>query len=129
MTELVDRHEQFDDVASMVRAAGAYVRASEDLRPRVLEAARLQRRERGTQRWMQYLAVLVLMLALVTVVDRRDLSTRQSRSMSVVATAGFDGYFSPSAISSDRGVEGDWWMFEAFTKLRRHQARVLRLEI
>jgi hypothetical protein len=42
MVEPRDWCESFGDVESMIRAAGDYVQPSRDLRPRVLEAARVE---------------------------------------------------------------------------------------
>lgn len=129
MTELCDWNDPRDEVAALVRAASQYVRASDDLRPRVLEAARLQCRERRAQRWSRHAAVMVLLLAFFTAAGRQGLETERSRPLGIVVAAGFDEFFSPTAVAATRSGDGDWRMLEAFTELRRQQAQVLRFAL
>ncbi len=129
MTERCYWSDAHDDVEALVRAAGGYVRASDDLRPRVLEAARLQHRERRVQRWARHLAVFVVLLGFATVVGRRELDDDHAGPIGIVAAAGFDEFFTPTANLSKRAGDGDWRMIDAFTALRRQQARVLRFAL
>lgn len=116
------------DIEALVFAAGGYVRASEDLRPRILEAARLQRHERRAQRWLRRAAVIVLLAATVGATLRQSESER-ARPIGIVMAAGFDEFFVPTAVASARSGDGDWRMIDAFTELRRQQAQVLRLAL
>jgi hypothetical protein len=52
-----------------------------------------------------------------------------SRANEMLMAAGFHEVFSPPAAASIRSGDGDWRMIDAFTKLRRQQAQLLRLEI
>jgi hypothetical protein len=122
-------HDHASDVEAMIRAAGSYVRASDDLRPRVLEAARLQHRERRARRWIRQAAIIVLLLAFASIVGRRELEVEKAGPFGIVATAGFDEFFAPTASVTKRSGDGDWRMLDAFTALRRQQARVLRFAL
>jgi hypothetical protein len=128
MTEPCDWNDAANEVESLVRAAGDYVRASDDLRPRVLEAARLQHRERRVQVWIRHVAAIVIVLGFTTAVGRHELG-EGTVPLRIVAAAGFDEFFSPTAAASKRSGDGDWRMFEAFSELRRQQAQVLRLSL
>jgi hypothetical protein len=116
------------DVEAIVRAAGAYVRASDDLRPRVLEAARFETRELRAQRWLRRAAVAVLLAAMVGAMLRPE-ESRRARPIGIVVAAGFDEFFVPTAVASTGSADGDWRMLDAFTELRRQQAQVLRLAL
>ncbi len=129
MTKSQHWDEPFDDVEAMVRAAGQYVGVSDDLRPRVLEAARLCCGEQRAQRCIRQVAVFVLLLAFFTAMGREELDDRQPRLSGLLVAAGFDELFSPVASRTTRSGDGDWRMIDAFTELRRQQAQVLRLEI
>ena len=66
MDNIPNWHDTAGEVEAMLLAAGDYVRASDDLRPRVLEAARLQRRELRARRMIRRAAVAVVLLAAFT---------------------------------------------------------------
>ena len=123
-----DWPDNSSDVEALVRAAGGYVRASDDLRPRVLEAARLQRHERRAQSWLRRAAVIVLLAATVGATLRQG-ETQRIRPIGIVMAAGFDEFFVPTAVASAHSADGDWRMIDAFTELRRQQAQVLRLAL
>jgi hypothetical protein len=120
--------EPCDDVEAMVRAAGGYIRASDDLRPRVLEAARLQHGEQRVQRCSRHLAAFVLLLAVFIATDWQGLDDRRLRPTGAMAAA-IDEVLTSAPAVTDRSGDGDWRMIDAFTKLRRQQAQVLRFEI
>jgi hypothetical protein len=129
---VIDNHDWIEpahDVEALVRAAGEYVRASDDLRPRVLEAARLQSRERQAQRWIRHVAVLVVAVGFATAAGQQALEGEQTHPIGIVASAGFDDAFAPTGIAAPRSGDGDWRMFEAFTKLRQQQAQLLRFAL
>jgi hypothetical protein len=122
-------NEPLDDVEAMVRAAGQYVRASDDLRPRVLEAARLQYGEQRARFCIRHLAVFVLLLAFLHVAEWHGFDDRESRPNGMLVAAGFHEVLYPMPAASIRSGDGDWRMIDAFTKLRRQQAQLLRFEI
>jgi hypothetical protein len=94
-----------------------------------LEAARLQCRERRARRWIRHAAVFVVLLAFFTAAGRQGLEAERSRPLGIVVAAGFDEFFSPTAVAATRSGDGDWRMLEAFTELRRQQAQVLRFAL
>ena len=127
MTEMYD--QPLDDVEALVKAAGQYVRASDDLRPRVLEAARMCCGEQRAQRCLRHVAAFTCLLALFNVALRQPFHDEPSRANEMLMAAGFHEAVSPTSATSIRNGDGDWRMIDAFTKLRRQQAQLLRLEI
>jgi hypothetical protein len=89
----------------------------------------LQRGERRAKRRIRYVAVGVLVLAFCHVTQWYGSLDKQSFPNGMLAAAGFHELFSPTQAASIRSGDGDWRMIEAFTKLRRQQAQVLRCEI
>jgi hypothetical protein len=129
VTESYGWETPLDDVEALVRSAGEYVRASDDLRPRVLEAARLQHGERRAKRRIRFAAAGVLILAFCQVTQWCSSLDRQSIPSGILVAAGFHELLSPTQATSVRSGDGDWRMIDAFMKLRRHQAQVLGCEI
>ena len=123
MVELSDQYQPMDEIEAMVRAAGNFVQASEDLRPRVLESARQQRGNQGIQRWVSGLAVGILMLTAAPG-HRQSTASRQS-----LAPAVFFPTAQPvsNATGAELSSEMGWGMVDAFTEMRRQQSEVLRL--
>jgi hypothetical protein len=113
----------------MVLAAGQYVGASDDLRPRVLEAARLQGDEQSAQRRLRHVALVVVLLALLTPELRQGFSERQMGLSGGIQEINLGVLNSLTPASITRSGDGDWRMIDAFTKLRQQQAQLLRLEI
>ncbi|MBW8883838.1 MAG: hypothetical protein JF612_03475, partial [Planctomycetia bacterium] len=66
MIDSCDLSQPLDEVEALIRSAGEYVHASDDLRPRVLENARLQCRERRLRRRFWQSAAVVLFCGLFT---------------------------------------------------------------
>ena len=127
MNESHNWDEPIDEVEAMVRAAGDYVQASDDLRPRVLESARTQRGEQRAQRCIQRMAVYFVLLTVFSTSGRHSLETAGTRQQSMLAAVDSDSIFSRAETTVTRG-DGDygWGMVEAFSELRRRQAEVLR---
>jgi hypothetical protein len=110
----------------MVRAAGQHVRASDDLRPRILEAARLGCGEQWAQRCMRRVAMFVLLLACFTATGPQGFDAQSSRRRGLLVAAGFYELSSPIAAAAPRNGDGDWRMIDAFAELRRQQALLFR---
>jgi hypothetical protein len=127
--ELDDWNEPAVDVEAMVRSAGRYIGVSEDLRPRVLEAARLQSGEHKARRRLRRLTLSIVLLALFTITARNELAIDPSQPNSLLIAAGFNELYAPSAAPAARNGDGDWRMIDAFTELRRQQAQLLRLAL
>lgn len=122
MTDRPDDLEGLGDLESLVRSAGDYVRPSEDLRPRVLENARVVRKERQAQRWTLHMAACALLCgALAAALQTASpVATRETASAAI-------GYrllwnTQPPIGASD----ASWNMVDSFTELRRRQAELLR---
>jgi len=119
MAEPLDRSEQWDDVETLVRAAGNYVRPSDDLRPRVLESARAESHERWAQRQIWQVALVVALLGVYS----SSVRSRMEVAAPPTEIAIEMGAMARRAESSEVG----WKMVESFTDLRRQQAAMLRL--
>jgi hypothetical protein len=121
VTEPQGCYGPLDEVEALVRVAGDYVHASEDLRPRVLEAARARR---GQLRIWQVAVFIVLAGVFVTSVCYRPQAAARKTATTVDAGQIFS---QPEA----RARYGDsaWEMVESFTQLRRHHAELLRLTL
>jgi len=128
VTESCPWDESVDGVEAMVLAAGQYVGASDDLRPRVLEAVRVQSGERSARRRLRHVAFAVVLLAFLAPEFQQHWSESQSRWGSI-EEFGADVSDSVSPAASTRCDDGEWRIIEAFTRLRREQAQFLRFEI
>ena len=128
MTDLRDwdnsRDEPLAEVEAMVRAAGQYVAASDDLRPRVLETARTEHSEHRAQRLIQQLAVAVILTAVLTLSGDRGLnSTGASLGMASL------GDTERILLRAETSGDGSWGMVDAFRELRLRQAKALRTSL
>ena len=132
MIESRDWNESFNEegplneVEAMVRAAGDYVQASDDLRPRVLETARTQCGEQRAQRCIQRIAVCFVLLAVFTTSGHHSVETAETHQQGILAAADSDGIFLRAEATVIQGGDCGWGMVEAFSELRRRQAEVLR---
>jgi hypothetical protein len=122
---MIDCREWDGDVAGteeLIRSAGNYVQVSKDLRPRVLEAARLKTGERRARSVVRKTALIAALLMWLTTASIRSLDMRENlRELTIVAT----GSVSTSHVSGGNGDVG-WSLVDAFTELRGRQAEVLR---
>ncbi len=122
MTESPNAYESFGEVEALLRSAANYVQVSKDLRPRVLDAARLSNGERRIRRSIYQAALTAALLTwcVTSSVSKFDLRD-DLRSLSL-ATA------SPVSTTRIGGVAGDasWGLVEAYTELRLRQADVFR---
>jgi hypothetical protein len=118
--------DSLEGVEAMVRAAGEYVRASDDLRPRVVEGARLRCSEQWAQRCIRRVVMCIVLLVCFTAADQEHFESRGSYSTAILAASGFNDLDAPLNVGSLRTGDGDWRMLDAFTELRRQQAQLLR---
>jgi len=109
-------------VELLIRAAGNYVVPSENLRPRTLEAARESAADRvGFYKLARLFLVLLLCSALsVPALDR--LTAWHDKSVSPSVSEIQD---QASRIATEKGVGPHWGLYEAFNRLRNHQAENL----
>jgi len=119
MTEPLGRCEGWDDVEALVRAAGNYVRPSDDLRPRVLETARAESHQRWAQRRIWQVALVIALLGVCSTLVRSRMEVAASPS---------GGPLAAGAMSRRVEIGEDGWnIVESFTDLRRRHAAMLRL--
>lgn len=117
--------ESFAPIEALVRSAGNYVRPSEDLRPRTLEAAR---RMRGIRRWnkqISALAAAVVMLAVCNIPGRFVPTDVASKTSEATVMREFE-LRQQSAKSAGLTFNPSWAWFEAFWELRNQQAKRIR---
>lgn len=122
-----DGQSDMAELEALVRNAAGYVRASDDLRPRLLETARSHRTERRAQGWIRKAAMIVVLLtglsaAIGQAVDR----TVAGHELEITA---IDAGRMHSRAVTYAAPSGDvaWGMVEAFSELRRRQVAAFRL--
>lgn len=126
MSELLG-NDPYEQIEALVRSAGGYVAPSDDLRPRVLETARMVRVEQRVQSGIGRFARWVVILAIFANAVGEQLHVRQSPSASNPIMANADDVF---ALAESRVVQGGldvgWGLVEAFSDVRDRQAESLR---
>lgn len=113
MHSLVDWQQRYDDVEAMVQAAGDYVEASEDLRPRVLETARLEFGEQRGRRWVRQTSLAAAIVGI---------------AVSIGVTGGDEPKLNDSEMVYERASQKSigaggfgWALVQAFRELRERQ--------
>jgi hypothetical protein len=125
VVESQDLYDPSSELESLLRGAGKIVRPSEDLRPRVLENARLIRYERSMQSYLVRLALaLTLLLVLTTSLRNPDDARPPQWPMSAQASAS-----DSTEHAAGMGNESAWDAVDSFRALRRRQAELLRLAL
>jgi len=116
-------HDQEDrsleQIESVIRAAGGYVRPSDDLRPRTLEAAREHRDDRRAEQKLGGFAIAVLLLVSFSSPAIDYVDGLRSKSSAPSATE-MQHRAMEYGVQPHVGVH--WGLAEAFTQLRRVQA-------
>ena len=113
-----------DEVEALIRSAGGYVRASDDLRPRVLENARLQCGERRMRRRFWQAAAVVLLCGMIT----SSVLHQPENAIAIDAqSAGWTNPMLTSLEAAARSSDPSWQTVESFTQLRLRQAQLLHL--
>lgn len=110
-----------------MRSAANYVQVSKDLRPRVLDAARLTSGERRVRRFIHQAALVAALLTWCVTASVNRLDMRDDlRELSLVTGSAY-----PISTSRVSGGAGDaaWVLVDAYTELRCRQADVLRLKL
>lgn len=119
--------EPLGEIEALVRSAANYVQVSKDLRPRVLEAARLASGERRARRFIHQAALVAALLIWCVTANVNRLDMRDDlRKLSLAAAGAF-----PISTSRVSGGVGDaaWVLVDAYTELRGRQADVLRQKL
>lgn len=126
MSDLHNWHDSADVVEAMLLAAGDYVRPTDDLRPRVLEAARAEHRERRARTWIRSLAAAVIVTACgATMFD--SLASGDARG---IARRGYDAQSLHAEAQARSMASGgfSWGVVDAFRDLREQQREALHNE-
>lgn len=112
MTELPFSNPN-DDLEALLRSAKDYVHPSDDLRPRVLEAARNRRQQRQWLGYLQHVAVVLMFVGAL--------------AWSMYGAADFVEVASASRDRMLSSAEKDWnWgLVDSLTEFRRRQAVLL----
>lgn len=108
-----------EQIESVIRAAGQYVRPSEDLRPRTLEAAREHCNDRRAERKLGGFAIAVLLLVTVSPPAIQFVDVLRSTPSAPTAA---EMHHRALDYGAQPNVGMHWGLAEAFTQLRRVQA-------
>ncbi|QDT00796.1 hypothetical protein [Adhaeretor mobilis] len=107
----------FAQLESIVRAAASYAQPTEDLRPRVIEAARDARRMQRLNRSLGSLSFAVLLAIIM------GLPGYLAAAFPKVASADSEELHRRATHKVVKGsVDAPWALFEVFSDLRREQA-------
>lgn len=118
-----------DELEDVLRSAGGYVRASRDLRPRVLEAARAQRTERRGRLAIRAAAgVLIALTMLTSSLSPRSGQLTFARNGRQFPATSHELFIRAQSLS---GIGGDlgWGIVEAFRERSSDQSAVLGAEL
>ena len=110
-----------------MRSAANYVQVSKDLRPRVLDAARLTSGERRVRRYIRQAALIAALLTWCVTASVNRLDMRDDLRELTLATA--SSYPISNSRISDGAGDAAWVLVDAYTELRGRQADVLRLKL
>lgn len=118
-----------DELESMIRSAEGYVRASRDLRPRVLEAARAHRTERRSRFVLRAAAsVLIAMTLLSNSLGPSAGQLTFARNGRQFPTTSHELFLRAQMLSGAGGDLG-WGIVEAFRERSSVQSAVLKSEL
>jgi hypothetical protein len=124
-----DGFDSFEEIEAIVRSAGGYVRASDDLRPRVLEVVRRERVERRARRYVHLAAVFLLPMAAAvsSLLHRFDAAVPLRHSLVAVSSEAL--FLRAQLAVGPVGPQADlgWAMVESVADLRRRQAGAFNL--
>jgi hypothetical protein len=120
-----EQFEQFNEIEAIVRSAGDYVRVSNELRPRVLEMARLANGERRARRCIRDVSLVAALLTWCVTAGIGRLQTDDNLNrLALIATTPCSA--AANEVSSSNS-DAAWTLVDGFKELRVRQAAVLRL--
>ena len=118
-------NDDFCEIEAIIRSAADYVQVSSNLRPRVLDAARLSNGERRARRRIRRLGLMAAVLAWLVAASIDRLPTAENlHRLTMVATGNYAVSGSDSSSSSG---DGAWALVDAFGERRNRQAAALQL--
>ncbi|MDX1930066.1 MAG: hypothetical protein SFV81_26300 [Pirellulaceae bacterium] len=109
-------------VELLIRAAGNYVVPSDNLRPRTLEAARESVADRAGFFRLARLFLVLLFCSAVSIPALDRLAAWHDKS---VSPSGAEIQNQANEFATEKGVGPHWGLYEAFKRLRNHQAENL----
>jgi hypothetical protein len=101
-----------NEIEALLRSAGEYVRPSDDLRPAVLEQARVARAEWRAQSWVWYVALSIAVCVVL------------ASQVRVEPATDFEVQPAPASVSQ-RDENPGWYTVDGFSAVRRRQAALL----
>ncbi len=125
MTSELLSGQPLEEIEALVRLAGDYVQPSDDLRPSVLEAARVATNEKRAQRRIARLAAVFLLVT----VGVASMAGGRSSDLVGYREHSWNGSLRAPVQSASENNRSGWEMVDSFTELRRQQARLLRLAL
>ena len=127
MIDSPESYESLSEIEAIVRSAANYVQVSKDLRPRVLDSARLTNGERRVRRHIHQAALIAAILTWCVTASVNRLDMRDDlRELSLATASSYP--ISNNRISIGAG-DAAWVLVDAYTELRGRQADVLRLKL
>lgn len=129
MSETVQLREPSGELEAMIAAAAGYVRASDDLRPRILEAARTDRRARRGRKHVWQFAAAIVLSCLFTNSAGRRLEAPERLPLGAWGAVGQRAIYEHAEARAIRCGGFSWGVVEAFLDLRRSQSRQLHLTL
>jgi hypothetical protein len=124
VTESLDSTFEHESIEALIRSAKNYVRASDDLRPQVLETARVRRRD-FQFKWRLWLAAVMVSSCgwlMASVLRKQDVES--GPTFPTVTSA---GQLVVGVEVAAPSTDTSWQIVESFTQLRLKQARLLRM--
>ncbi len=127
MPKGADWREELVEVEAMIRSAGDYVQVSRDLRPRLLDKARLTNKERRVRRYIRHAGLVAALLTWIVTATVERMNGASEWREATLSTA--TGAASTTIKGSAGGDESAWGLVDGFTELRGKQAEVLRMKL
>jgi hypothetical protein len=120
----LERNDDFCEIDAIIRSAADYVQVSRDLRPRVLESARLSNGERRARRRIRRFGLMAAVVAwLITASIDRLPTAENLQRFTLVAT----GAYAIAGNDSSSHSSDAWTLVDAYGELRTRQAAALQL--
>jgi hypothetical protein len=121
MNSRTDWQDGPPELEAILLAAGNYVRASDDLRPRVLESARTAVGQQRGQRRVRRLSLVGAFLSV-------SLSGGNSTGGGPGRLEDIQAMYRQAALKAPGAGELGWGLVQAYSDLRQRQSEILKLE-
>ncbi len=116
--DFADQPESLEQIEAMIAAAKDYVVPSDYLRPRVLEAARLQQSHTAGSRRLFQVAASVFMCVILTIPAQQRLEAWRESAFSPTAS---ELEVEALQYASKPSIGQNWGLYEAYKSLRQDQ--------